>query len=95
VGAVLRAVLALRLSPFECREIGEDLVRPLEPLPAVAHEERDFVSTLPIFLPWGDLLRDEIDAELRQPLAHGGRVRTPLSLIERQHEPLFARSVGN
>jgi hypothetical protein len=72
MGAVLRAVLARRLSRLECREIGEDLVRSLESLPPVGHEERDLVLTLPLLLPRRDLLRDVVEAELRQPLAHGG-----------------------
>ena len=40
---------------------------------------------LPILLPQRDLLRHEVDAELRPTLADGGRVRAPLGLVQRQH----------
>jgi hypothetical protein len=40
-------------------------------------------------LPRRDLLRDEVEAELRQPLAHGGRVRAPLGLVKREHEAML------
>ena len=43
------------------------------------------VLALPVLLARRDLLRDEVDAELRQPLSHGGRIRAPLGLVERQH----------
>jgi hypothetical protein len=36
-----------------------------------------------------DLLGDEVDAELGQPLADGGRIRAPLCLVERQHVAMF------
>ena len=89
MGAVLRAVLSLRLSRLECREIGEDLVRSLESLPAVGHDEGDLVPASAVFLAWRDLLRNEVDAELRQPLSHGGRIRAPLGLVERQHRAML------
>ena len=41
--------------------------------------------SFPIFLPRRDLFRDEVDAELRQPLADSGGVRAPLGLVEREH----------
>jgi len=86
VGAVLRAVLALRLLAVQRREVREDGVCPLEPLGVVGHEQRDLMLALPLLLPRRDLLRHEIDAELSQPLAHGGRVGAPLGLVERQHQ---------
>jgi hypothetical protein len=89
VGAVLRSMRAFRLSRLERREIGEDLVRPLEPLAPVGDEKRDLVLALSILLPRRDLLRDVVEAELRQPLADGGRVRAPLRLVEGQHTPLL------
>jgi hypothetical protein len=56
-----------------------------EPLAVAVCEERDLVLALPILLSRCDLFRDEVDAELRQPLADGGRVRAPLGLVEREH----------
>jgi hypothetical protein len=82
-------MLPLRLAGLERREIGEDLVRSLEPLAAVGHEERDLVLAFPVLLSRGDLLGDEVDAKLRQPLANGGRVWAPLGLVEREHEAML------
>src|SRR6185437_766052 len=87
--AVLRAVLALSLAGLERCEIGEDLVRPLEPLAVVRHEQRDLVLVSAILLSRRHLLRDEVEAELRQPLADGGRVWAPLGLVEREHEAML------
>jgi hypothetical protein len=89
VCAVLRAVFAFRLARPEGSEVGEDLVRSLEPLAAVRHEERDLVLALAVLLPRRDLFRDEVDAELRQPLADGGGVRAPLGLVQRQHKAML------
>jgi hypothetical protein len=69
MGSVLRPVPALRLSGLQRCEIGEDLVRSLEPLALVGHEQRDLVLPLAILLPRSDLFRHEVDAELRQSLA--------------------------
>jgi hypothetical protein len=78
-------VLVLPLSARERGEELEDRVRPLEPLAVTVHEERDLVLALAVLLPRRDLLGDEVDAELGQPLADGGRVRAPLGLVEREH----------
>jgi len=85
VRAVLRAVLVLRLAGNQELEELEDGVGSLEPLAVAVHEERDLVLPFPIFLPRRDLFRDEVDAELRQPLADSGGVRAPLGLVEREH----------
>jgi hypothetical protein len=74
--------------PLAGRERGEELedrLRPLEALAVLVREERDLVLALPVFLPRGYLLRDEVDAELGQPLADRGRERAPLRLVEREH----------
>lgn len=86
---VLRPVLALRLSRLQRGEIGEDLVRSLEPLAAGRHEQRDLVLSYAILLSRRDLLCDEVDAELGQPLAHGGGVGAPLGLVKSQHEAML------
>jgi hypothetical protein len=85
----LRSVLALRLSGLQRREVGEDRVRSLEALALVGDEERDLVLALAILLSRRDLFRDEVEAELRQPLAHRGRVRAPLGLVKREHEAML------
>jgi hypothetical protein len=46
VGAVLRAVFALRVSGLEGRQVSEHLVRSLEALAVSGREERDLVIAL-------------------------------------------------
>ena len=89
MGTVPRTVLVLPLAGRECLEILEDNVGSLEPLAVVVREKRDLVLPFPILLPRRYLLRDEVDAQLRQPLADGGGVWAPLGLVERQHEPML------
>jgi hypothetical protein len=89
VGAVLRAVLVLRFPWRQRLEELEDGVRPLEAFAVAVREERDLVLALAILLPRRDLFRDEVEAELRQPLAHGRRVRAPFGLVQRQHGGMF------
>ena len=90
VGAVLRAVLVLGLSRGQRLEELEDGVGSLEALAVAVCEQRDLVLPVPIFLPRRDLLCDEVEAELRQPLTDGGRIRAPLGLVELDHIPTFA-----
>jgi hypothetical protein len=47
------------------------------------------VLVLPLLLPRRDLFGDEVDPELRQPLADGGRIRAPLGLVQRQHTAML------
>jgi hypothetical protein len=91
---VPRAVLVLRRSRRERREKLEDGLGPLEPLAVAVREHGDHVLPLSILLARGNLLRDEVDAELRQPLAHGGRVRAPLGLVQRQHGAMLDAAGG-
>jgi len=85
VGAVLRTVLPFRRSGCQRLEVLEDRFGSLEPLAVTVREERDLVLAFPVLLARSDLLRDEVDAELGQPLADGGGVRAPLCLVQRQH----------
>jgi len=89
VGAVLRAVLVLGLSRGQRLEELEDGVGSLEPLAVAVRQERDLVLANAVLLAWCDLLRDEVEPELRQPLPHGRRIRAPLGLVERQHERIL------
>lgn len=89
---VLKAVLVLRLAAAKCCEIVEDRLRPLEPLTVAVREKRDLVLPLALLLLGRHLSRDEVDAELRQPLTHGRRVRAPFGLVEGEHEPMFDTS---
>jgi hypothetical protein len=91
----LGAVLVFRDTGGKPSEIVEDGLRPLEPLSVPVREERDLVLSDPILLPRRHLLGDEVDAELGQPLAHGGGVRAPLGLVQREHGGMFdAASAG-
>ena len=85
VGAVLRSVLVLIFAGGQRPEELEARVGAFEPLAIPVREERDLVLALAVFLSRRDLLRDEVDPELRQSLPDGGRVRAPLGLVERQH----------
>jgi hypothetical protein len=89
VGSVLRAVLVFRDTGGQTREIVEDGFRSLEPLAITVREQRDLVLAVPILLSRRHLPGDEVDAELGQPLAHGGRVRAPLGLVQREHGGMF------
>jgi hypothetical protein len=91
VRSVLRAVLVLRLPRLQPAQVLEDRVRSLETLAIFRDEERDLVLALAVLLPRCYLFRGEVDTELRQPFAHGGRVRAPLGLVERQHERMLDR----
>src|SRR4051812_49560572 len=72
VGAVLRAVLVLGLSRGQRLEELEDGVGSLEPLAVAVRQERDLVLANAVLLAWRDLLRDEVEPELCQPLPHRG-----------------------
>jgi hypothetical protein len=91
MGSVLGSVLVLPLSRREPGEVLEDRLRPLEAFAVLVREERDLVLAVPVFLPRGGLFRDEVDAELGQPLADGGRERAPLGLVEREHTAMLVR----
>jgi hypothetical protein len=69
--SVLRAVLVLGRPGGQRREVLEDGVRPLEPFTVARDEEGNLVPALAVLLARRDLLRHEVDAELRQPLPHG------------------------
>jgi hypothetical protein len=92
VRAVLGPVRQLRVSGRQGREEFEDGFRPLEPLAVAIDEQRDLVLALTVLLSRRYLLRDEIDAELSEPLADGRRVWAPLGLVEREHEPMLDAS---
>jgi predicted membrane chloride channel (bestrophin family) len=87
--AVLSSVLALGFALLQRCEVAEDLVRSLVSFAVIGHEQRDLVLAFPILLPRRDLLRDEVEAELRQPLAHRRRVRAPLGLVQREHTAML------
>ena len=87
--SVLRSVLALRLPGLQRCEVLEGGVRPLESLAVGTDEERDLVLAFTVFLARRYLFREEVDSELRHPLPHGGRVRAPLGLVERQHRAML------
>jgi hypothetical protein len=87
--AVLRAVLVFRLARRQRLEELEDGFRPFEALAVAVREQRDLVLALAVLLPRRNLFRDEVEAELRQPLANGRRIRAPLGLVEREHRGMF------
>jgi hypothetical protein len=89
--AVLRAMLPVCISRRQRREVVEHGFGSLEALAVSVREEWDLVLPVPILLSRRDLPGDEVDTELGQPLAHGGRVRAPLGLVQRQHGGVFDR----
>jgi hypothetical protein len=78
-------VLVRVVSGDERLQVLEDGIGSLEPLAVSVRQEWDLVLALAILRAWGDLPRNVIDAELRQPFADGGRVWAPLRLVELQH----------
>src|SRR5689334_1540505 len=92
---VLRAVTALMLPGIERAEIREDRLRPLEADTVLGLERRDLGYHRSFVLARLDLSRDEVDPELREPLAHRRGVRAPLGLKQRQHPWRSSRSREN
>jgi hypothetical protein len=73
-------------------EVAQDRLPVVNRRAVLEDEERDLVVAaglaahlVAVLLVGRDLLRDEVDAELGQPLTHAVRVRAPLGLVEREH----------
>src|SRR5581483_4782585 len=96
VGVLDEAQTVIRgmLPRLERLEMPVDRAGPDDDLAVVELEDRDRVrpgdapQLAPVLRIRLDLLRDEVEAELRQHLADGGRVRTPLRLPQGQHGTL-------
>src|SRR5437763_709599 len=97
---VARAVLGRGRRDVELVEEREDLARPDERR-AVRDEHGDLVRARlvderdPLLGPRRDLVGDELEAELRHPLADRGRERAPLRLVELDHSSRSSRSSEN
>jgi hypothetical protein len=95
---VLPGVPALVEALVEPRE---DLVLALDRLAFAADEDGNLVGAdvlahrLPVLRLGLDLLREELDAELRQLLPDLARVRAPLRLVERQHALLVPAAAAD
>src|SRR5580765_2361585 len=81
-----------RLLPgLEPAQVGEDLAGPDEELSVLGLERGDLVGARhglearALLRPRLDLACHEVEAELREDLAHRRRERAPLGLVERQH----------
>jgi hypothetical protein len=85
------AVLGRELPRLALTQVREDLSRTTVKPSVLRPQDGDLVGTseslelAPLVRPRLDLPCDEIDPQLRQHLAHGGREGTPFRLVERQH----------